>query len=90
LRGPTLSTGTGSVWSGKHVLMSPEWIEEVDWNASRVRVNLVRAAIKDSPEYDTDSPVTREYESNLCRFYNLEGYWTHETCPDDDPSKPAN
>jgi len=36
------------------------------------------------------SPVTREYESNLCRFYNLEGYWTHETCPDDDPSKPAN
>jgi len=75
---------TRNLWPGKHVLVSTEWLEEVDWTGSRLIVNLDKEAIKDSPEYDHHSPVTRGYETDLCHFYNREGYWTREPC-DDDP-----
>ncbi len=45
-------------------------------------MNLPREAIKQSPEYDRDEPVTRAYEIELCRFYNREGYW-EKSCGDD-------
>lgn len=79
-----LIVDTRNFWPGKHVLLSPEWIGEVDWNWDRVIVDLSRDAIKESPEFDPDAPVARSYESDLCRFYNREGYWTKEPCPDDE------
>ncbi len=79
-----LIVDTRTLWPGKHVLVSQQWIEEADWNADRLRVNLTRAAIKESPAYDTHAAVTREYETDLCRFYNREGYWTQEPCADDE------
>lgn len=75
-----LDVDTRSLWPSKHVLMSPEWIEAVDWNASRVRVALRRDVIKDSPEYDPEIPITREYETELCEHYHREGYWTRDGC----------
>jgi hypothetical protein len=77
-----LLVDTRNLWPGKHVLMSPEWVEEIDWNVRWVRVNLSREVIKDSPEFDRDAAVTREYESDLCHFYDREGYWTREPCSD--------
>ena len=70
-----LVVDTRDLWPGKNVLVSPEWVEEVDWNTSRLRFDVRGAAIKDAPEYSPGSPVTREYEVELCHFYNLEGYW---------------
>lgn len=70
-----LVVDTRDLWPGKHVLVSPEWVEEVDWNTHRVSVSVRRAAIQYAPEFSSGSPVTREYEEALCRFYNLEGYW---------------
>jgi hypothetical protein len=83
-----LVVDTRNLWPGKDVLMSPEWLEAVDWNRHGVRVNLARSVIKESPEFDGLMPVTREYESDLCRFYRRQGYWSREPCPDDD-SAPA-
>lgn len=79
-----LLVDTRSLWPGKHVLLSPEWIDKVDWSGRRVRANLAKAVIKESPELDRDSPVSRKYESDLCHFYEREGYWTREPCPEDD------
>jgi hypothetical protein len=72
---------TTILWQGGHVLMSPEWVESVEWHLGRVRVNLPREAIKNSPEFDPNAAVSREYEVDLCRFYNREGYWDRE-CED--------
>jgi hypothetical protein len=66
---------TGSLWPGKHVLVSPEWIEEVDWNVTSVRVSLARATIKDAPEYDRHAVVARQYETDLYQYYGREPYW---------------
>jgi hypothetical protein len=60
---------------GKKVLVSPQWIEIIDWNASKVYIDLSRAAVKNSPEYDPTMPLDRAYEEQLHRHYNRSGYW---------------
>ena len=36
---------------GKHVLLSPEWIDSVSWSEHEVYVKVARQAIETSPEY---------------------------------------
>jgi len=69
---------TQNWWSGKKVLVSPQWIESVSWKESKVFVNLLREAIKQSPEYTEESLLTRDYETELHRHYNRQGYWVGE------------
>ena len=69
---------TRNWWPGKHVLVSPQWIERVSWSESKVFVNLPRQTIKMSPEYQEESLLTREYETGLHRHYNRRGYWVEE------------
>ena len=73
-----LIVDTRNWWPGKRVLVSPQWIERVSWDASKVFVNLSRAAIKGSPEYTDDALLTRDYETLLHSHYQREGYWVDE------------
>lgn len=73
-----LVVDTRNWWPGKKVLVSPLWIERVSWDDSKVFVNLSREAIKQSPEYTEESLLTRDYETNLHRHYELPGYWSEE------------
>ncbi len=70
-----LVVDTQNWWPGKKVLVSPQWIERVSWHDSKVFVNLSREAIKLAPEYTDWSLLTREFEDNLHRHYNRQGYW---------------
>jgi hypothetical protein len=63
---------------GKHVLVSPRWIERVSWSESKVFVNLSQEAIRKSPEFTIHSLLTREYEVGLHRHYDRYGYWFEE------------
>jgi len=54
---------------GKKVILSPSWINKVNWSESQVYVNLTCASIKGSPEFNPDTPVNREYESKLFDYY---------------------
>lgn len=74
-----LEIDTRAMWPGKNVLVSPDWIVELDWHMGKVRVDLPKEAIKQSPELKGEE-VTRAYELELCRYYNREGYWERE-CP---------
>lgn len=67
---------TKNWWSGKKVLISPQWIERFSLNDSKVSVNLTREMIKQAPEYIEDNLLTRDYENELHKFYNRKGYWT--------------
>jgi hypothetical protein len=60
---------------GKKVLVSPCWIERIDWNASKVYIDLSREMIKRSPEYDPSKPLDRAYEEQLHQYYDRPGYW---------------
>lgn len=60
---------------GKKVLISPEWIESVNWSESNVSINLSRDELKNSPEYTKESLLDRAYEIGLHEHYDRPGYW---------------
>ncbi len=60
---------------GGKVLISPDWIESVDWPTSMVKVDLTMEEIKQSPPYDPSTPINREYEVKLYDFYGRPKYW---------------
>lgn len=64
-----LVADTGSWLSNRKVLISPHWIEGVDWETSEVFVDLTREAIKESPGFDPAQPVSEDYESDLYDHY---------------------
>lgn len=66
---------TRNWWPGKKVLVSPEWIEGVDWSDSTVRVGVTREQIEKSPEYDPRSSLARDYEAQLHSHYGRSSYW---------------
>ena len=67
---------TANWWPGKHVLVSPQWIDDIDWNESKVHVGMTRAQIRNSPEYDPDRVIDREYETRLYGYYERPSYWS--------------
>ena len=71
-----LVVDTRNWWFGKRVLVSSEWITNVDWNEALLHVNLTREQIKSSPEYDPSTPVQRDYEARLHDHYGRPGYWS--------------
>lgn len=72
-----LEIDTGTILSGKKVLLSPEWVESVDWYAHTVSVPLSKSTIKESPAYDPSEPITRTYEDKLFDYYKMPKYWRH-------------
>jgi hypothetical protein len=70
-----LVVDTRNWWPGKKVLVSPQWIDRVSWEESKVYAELSRQAIKSSPEYKERLPITREYESELYDHYGRTTYW---------------
>lgn len=71
-----LLVDTHNWWpGGKKVLLSTRWIERIDWTDSTVQTKLTREQIKNSPEYDEDAPIDREYETRLHHYYGSQGYW---------------
>jgi len=70
-------------WPGRRVLMSPQWIQRVNWGAGEVFVMLSSETIKQSPVYTDQSLVTREYETTLHRHYERRGYWVGDPDPTD-------
>lgn len=60
---------------GRHVLISPEWVENIGWEEQEVWVGVTKQAVKDSPEYDSSTPVSREYEEQIYDYYSRPKYW---------------
>ncbi len=73
-----LIVSTRNWWPGKQILISPQWIDRINWAESKVFVGLSRENIKKSPEYNDAAVLNREYESSLHRHYNRPSYWDIE------------
>ncbi|MBD3346646.1 MAG: PRC-barrel domain containing protein [Chitinivibrionales bacterium] len=59
----------------KKVLISTEWIDNIDWKNKKICIDLTREQIKDSPEYKPDEPINRVYEKRLYDYYGRPKYW---------------
>ena len=60
---------------GKHVLVSPEWIDSVSWPEHEVYVKVARLAVETSQEYDASCPLSREHEAALYDHHERTAYW---------------
>lgn len=66
---------TRNWWPGKKVVIAPEWVKEIDWVQTKVHIDLDRTQIKDAPEFDPHTPLSREYEEHLYQHYRRDPYW---------------
>jgi len=60
---------------GRHILLAVPWIDDVNWAASKITVDLTTTDIVDSPEWDPEAPINREYEDRLFSYYDRPRYW---------------
>jgi hypothetical protein len=70
-----LVVDTSNWWLGKKVLVAPRWTSRISWEERNVYVELSREAIKNSPEWNAEAAVNREYEKLLHDYYGRPGYW---------------
>ena len=66
---------TGSWLSGREVLISPAALMNKNWAHELIPVNLTKSQIQNSPDIDTDLPVSRQQEIELYGHYQWESYW---------------
>jgi hypothetical protein len=64
---------TRNWWPGKHVLMSPAAVAEIDWVTRQFRLNVTRDKVRSSPEYDPSEVVKDLYEESLRKHYDWPG-----------------
>ena len=65
-----LTVATGGWLSDREVLISPFSVTHVDWQSKRLDVALTKKQIENSPNRDTQRPVSRQYESEYLGYYN--------------------
>lgn len=70
-----LVVDAGSWLSSRKVLISPISAGKPDWVAKQLPVTLTREQVKNSPDIDTDMPVTRQHETDYLDYYQYPYYW---------------
>jgi uncharacterized protein YrrD len=66
---------TGNWLSGRKVLISPVALIRGSDRTGTFPVNLTKQQIKNSPDIDTDLPVSRQQEIALHQYYPWQSYW---------------
>lgn len=67
---------TGSWIARKKVLISPIAVQGFDRSLNVIRVSLTRKQVEESPDLDTDKPVSRQMEAQFHDYYRWPYYWT--------------
>lgn len=70
-----LIVDTGNWLYGRVVLISPDALMAPDWENKIFPVNLTKEQITNSPDINTDLPVSRQEEIKLHKYYPWVAYW---------------
>ena len=71
---------TRNWWHGKNILLATEWIYVISWAESNVYVRFRREQIGNSPGFDPQQRLTREFEVELYNYYQRTPYWESKKC----------
>lgn len=66
---------TGKWLPGRQVLLSPVSAGTPDWEEKSIPVHLTRNQVEDSPDIETDQPISRQIERQLSSHYGWPVYW---------------
>ncbi|WP_321473342.1 PRC-barrel domain-containing protein [uncultured Paludibaculum sp.] len=69
---------TGSWFSSRQVLVSPAAASQPDWERRVVPVSLTQEQVRNSPDVDTEQPVSRQQEIAVSEYYGWPAYWSIE------------
>ncbi|MEO8627186.1 MAG: PRC-barrel domain-containing protein [Betaproteobacteria bacterium] len=70
-----LVVDTGNWLSSRKVLISPIAIGQPNWAEKVLPVSITKEQVKDSPDIDTDKPVSRQHEIRYLGYYGYPYYW---------------
>ena len=70
-----LVVDTGHWLPGRKVLLPLSALGQPDRSQRHFPVKLTMQQVKDSPDVDTDQPVSRQLEDHVYNFYGLNPYW---------------
>jgi len=65
-----LMIDTSNWLGGRTVLLAPEWASRVDWVDQKLHVDVTRAEVEQSPEYDPAADIDGKYEERLAESYH--------------------
>ena len=65
----------GSWLSSRKVLISPIAVHKPDWSQRTLPVSITKEQVKNSPNIDTDKPVSRQNEEQVLGYYGYPYYW---------------
>ena len=70
-----LVVGAGEGGPQRRVLISPISIGQPNWSEKILPVSLTRKQVSNSPDIDTDKPVSRQQEMGYLGYYGYGSYW---------------
>jgi hypothetical protein len=70
-----LVVGTGAWLENRKVLISPFALSQPQWAQKLLRASLTKEQVKNSPDIDTDMPVSRQHEMEYLKYYSYPSYW---------------
>jgi uncharacterized protein YrrD len=70
-----LVVDTGGWLTGRKVLVAPHAIRGLKLDESAIDTNLSRGQIESSPDFSTDKPVSRQFETSVYGHYGYPYYW---------------
>jgi hypothetical protein len=70
-----LVVDTGNWLPGRKVLLPPSVLGHPDQMGYEFPVRLTMQQVKDSPDIDSDRPVSRQMETNIYDYYGWSPYW---------------
>jgi hypothetical protein len=65
----------GSWLSSRKVLISPISVHHPDWLERTIPVSITQEQVRNSPDIDTDKPVSRQNEEQYMGYYGYPYYW---------------
>lgn len=68
---------TGNWLTGRKVLITPAAISEPDLKSEGIPVALTKEQVKNSPDIDTDKPISIQNELKLTKYYGLRSFWPY-------------
>jgi hypothetical protein len=70
-----LVVDTGTWLAGRKVLISPIAIGHPNWTERILPVSITKGQVKESPDIDTEKPVSRQHELGYLAYYGYQNYW---------------
>jgi uncharacterized protein YrrD len=72
---------TGSWFLSRKILLPVSALGKPEENIPRFTVQLTRQQVRDSPDVDTDLPVSRHQQAHVYNHYGCNPYWTSGFAP---------